>query len=360
MRCPSCGVENQPESQFCEECGAPRVRACRSCGRAVRPTAKFCPTCGTPLTAQPLAHGQQSRASSPRTPQSAQGARRSKSRPQRPRAPRSPQVAERGTPEAERRQLTVMFCDLVGSTALSAQLDPEELREVVRAYQETCTEVIQRYEGHIAQHLGDGLLVYFGYPAAHEDDAQRAARAGLEIVAALQHVSARHEVPSPLVGEEQGEGVVGATGRSPLQVRIGIHTGLVVIGEIGSSEKREILALGETPNIAARLQGLAEPDTVVLSATTQRLVAGLFECQELGPQTLKGLSTPLTVYQVVRASEAHNRFEVAVRTGLTPLVGREHEVGLLRDRWGQARSGAGQVVLLSGEPGIGKSRLVEV
>jgi TOMM system kinase/cyclase fusion protein len=270
------------------------------------------------------------------------------------------QTLDSSRPEAERRQLTVMFCDLVGSTALSERLDPEELREVVRAYQETCTEVIQRYEGHIAQHLGDGLLVYFGYPAAHEDDAQRAARAGLEIVAALQHVSARHEVPSPLVGEGQGERVVGATGRSPLQVRIGIHTGLVVIGEIGSSEKREILALGETPNIAARLQGLAEPDTVVLSATTQRLVAGLFECQDLGPQTLKGLSAPLTVYRVVRESEVQSRFQVAVRTGLTPLVGRERELGLLQERWDRAKHADGQVVLLSGEPGIGKSRLVEV
>jgi class 3 adenylate cyclase len=164
-----------------------------------------------------------------------------------------------------------MFCDLVGSTALSAQLDPEELREVVRAYQETCTKVIRRYDGHIAQHLGDGLLLYFGYPAAHEDDAQRAMRAGLEIVTALQHLSARHEVPSPLAGEGQGEGASGSarTVSSPhpnlppqggkelrrLQVPIGIHTGLVVIGEIGSSEKREILALGETPIILASSNG---------------------------------------------------------------------------------------------------------
>ena len=146
---------------------------------------------------------------------------------------------------------------------------------------------------------------------------------------------------------------------SALHVRIGIHTGLVVIGEIGSSEKREILALGETPNIAARLQGLAEPDTVVLSAVTQRLVSGLFECRELGPQTLKGISTPLAVYQVVGESQAQSRFDVAVRKGLTPLVGREEELGLLQRRWEQAKTGNGQVVLLSGEPGIGKSRLVQ-
>jgi class 3 adenylate cyclase len=188
-----------------------------------------------------------------------------------------------------------MFCDLVGSTALSAQLDPEELREIVRAYQETCADVIFRYEGHIAQHLGDGLLVYFGYPAAHEDDAQRAVRAGLEIVEAIR-------------GQVTGNG--GQAKRQPLQVRIGIHTGLVVIGEIGSSEKREILALGETPNIAARIQGLAEPDTVVLSAATQRLEAGLFESQDLGLQTLKGylISSPCT------ALYGRTRFRAALRS----------------------------------------------
>ena len=159
-------------------------------------------------------------------------------------------------PDGERRQLTVMFCDLVGSTALSEQLDPEELREVVRTYQQVSAEVIQRFDGHIAQYLGDGLLVYFGYPVAHEDDAQRAVRAGLEIVTALHHLT------------------VGATHASPLQVRLGIHTGVVVVGEMGGGGKREQLALGETPNIAARLQSLAEPDTVVLSAATQRVVTG--------------------------------------------------------------------------------------
>ena len=248
---------------------------------------------------------------------------------------------------AERRQLTVMFCDLVGSTALSEQLDPEELREVVALYQETCTTVIQRYAGYIAQHLGDGLLVYFGYPVAHEDDAQRAGRTGLEIVAVLQRLAS-----SPaLAGEGWGGG--------HLQVRIGIHTGLVVIGEIGSSERREILALGETPNIAARVQGMAEPDTVVMSAVTHHLVQGLFECQNLGPQTLKGISTPVSLYRVVRESEAQSRFEVAVGAGLTPLVGREEELSLLQRRWAQAKKGMGQVVLLSGEAGIGKSRLVQ-
>src|SRR6185436_1112361 len=170
-----------------------------------------------------------------------------------------------------RRQLTVMFCDLVDSTALSAQLDPEELREVVRAYQETCTAVVRRYDGHIAQHLGDGLLVYFSYPGAHEDDAARAVRTGLEIVEQLQSRARQPAVNASLPHGRSSE---------PLRVRIGIHTGLVVIGEIGSSEKREILALGETPNIAARVQGTANPDEVVISAATHRLIEGLFECQK--------------------------------------------------------------------------------
>jgi class 3 adenylate cyclase len=249
--------------------------------------------------------------------------------------------------EAERRQLTVMFCDLVGSTALSERLDPEELREVVSAYHETCASTISRYAGHVAQHLGDGLLVYFGYPVAHEDDAPRAVRTSLEILAALASLNAR--LPS----------TIKARLPHPVQVRIGVHTGLVVIGEIGNSEKREILALGETPNIAARVQGVAEPDTIVISAVTYRLVQGLFECQDLGPQTLKGISTPLSLYRVVRESAVQSRFEAAIGTGLTPLVGREEELGLLQRRWTQATEGAGQVVLLSGEPGIGKSRLVQ-
>ncbi len=244
--------------------------------------------------------------------------------------------------EAERRQLTVMFCDVVGSTALSEQLDPEDLREVVRAYHQTCATVIQRYEGHTAQHLGDGLLVYFGYPAAHEDDAHRAVRAALGIVKAMQHLS----VPTVALPY-------------PLQVRIGVHTGLVVIGEIGGSEKHEVLALGETPNLAARLQGLAAPDTVVMSSATYRLSEGFFTCRSLGLSLVKGISAPIDVYQVLEESGLQSRFEVAVGAGLTPLVGRAEELALLQQRWEQAKAGTGQVVLLSGEPGIGKSRLVQ-
>src|SRR3989441_13007139 len=180
-----------------------------------------------------------------------------------------------------------MFCDLVGSTPLAERLDPEDLREVVRAYQETCATVIHRFAGYIARYVGDAVLVYFGYPVAHEDDAQRAVRAGLGVVAELPQLNA------------QLQQTIRATQASPLQVRIGIHTGLVVVGEMGGKDYRESMALGETPNIAARLQGLAEPDTVVVSSATYRLVEGLFECQDLGPQTLKGISLPMAVYRVI-------------------------------------------------------------
>jgi class 3 adenylate cyclase/tetratricopeptide (TPR) repeat protein len=246
--------------------------------------------------------------------------------------------------EAERRQLTVLFCDLADSTRLSRQLDPEDLREVIRAYQATCVDVIQRFAGYVAQYLGDGLLVYFGYPQAHEDDVQRAVRAGLGILEAMGTLNGRLE-------RDQD---------TRLAVRIGIHTGQVVVGEIGSGGRHEHLALGETPNIAARLQGLAAPDTVVISAATDRLVHGYFTRQDNGVHVLKGIETPVQVYQVLEESTAQSRLEVTGTTGLTPLVGRETEVTLLLERWAQARDGLGQVVLLSGEAGIGKSRLVRV
>src|SRR5712691_11405411 len=244
-----------------------------------------------------------------------------------------PRTPDLGLSAGERRQLTVMFCDVVGSTALSARLDPEELREIIRAYRETCATVIRRFEGYLAKYIGDGLLVYFGYPQAHEDDAPRAVRAGLGIVAALPQLNARLQ------------STIEAHSGAPLQVRIGIHTGLVVAGEMGTEDQPEPLAIvGETPNIAARVQEKATPNTVVISAATYRLVQGFFKCHDLGPQRLKGLSTPLSLYRVVGESAAQSRFEVAVTTGLTPLVGREQEVGLLQERWERTKQGAGQVV----------------
>src|SRR5262245_26770960 len=253
-----------------------------------------------------------------------------------------PSAAPR-TPEAERRQLTVMFCDLADSTKLSSQLDPEDWRDVVRAYQSACTEVITRFDGHIAQLLGDGLLVYFGYPHAHEDDAQRAVRAGLGILAAMGDLNQRLQ-------RERG---------IQLGIRLGIHTGLVVVGAMGGAGRQEQLAVGETPNIAARIQGLAASNTVAISDATYRLVQGYFQCQDLGAQDLRGIPESIHIYHVRSASGATSRLDIAQPRGLTPLVGRESEVTLLLERWEQAKAGHGHVVLLMGESGIGKSRLVQ-
>ncbi|MBV8454761.1 MAG: AAA family ATPase [Deltaproteobacteria bacterium] len=242
---------------------------------------------------------------------------------------------------AERRQLTVMFCDLVGSTALSAQLDPEELSDVTRHYQSLCAEVIARHGGHIAQYLGDGVLAYFGYPISHEDDAQRAVYAGLEIVAAV--ASARERI------------------ERALRVRVGVHSGLAVVGHLGGKINPDPMAIsGETPNIAARLQGIATPDSVVVSAATCRLIEGFFRCRRLGTPVLKGVASPIEVFEVLEPTGIHTRFERAVASGLTAFVGREQEIELLVERWYQAREGSGQVVIVRGEAGIGKSRLAQM
>jgi class 3 adenylate cyclase/predicted ATPase len=246
-------------------------------------------------------------------------------------------------PDAERRQLTVLFCDLVGSTQLSGQLDPEDLRAVVRAYQETAAEVIQRYEGHIAQYLGDGLLVYFGYPTAHEDDARRAVHTGLGIVQAITTLNTRLTVQYGVY----------------LAVRLGIHTGPVVVGMMGGGGRHEHLALGETPNIAARLQSLAPANAVVISAVTARLVQGTFAFEDLGAHALQGVAAPMTVSRVRGLREIPSHDEEFVTAAVPVLVGRDEESGLLRRRWEQSKAGLGQVVFVSGEAGIGKSALVE-
>jgi class 3 adenylate cyclase/predicted ATPase len=246
-------------------------------------------------------------------------------------------------PEAERRQLTVMFCDLVGSTQLSGQLDPEDLRAVVRAYQEAAAEVIQHYEGHIAQYLGDGLLVYFGYPTAHEDEPRRAVYTALGIVQAIAILNTR----------------LSAQYGVHLAVRLGIHTGLVVVGVMGGGGRHEHLALGETPNIAARLQNLAPTNAVVLSAVTARLVQGAFALEDLGTHALHGVAEPMTLSRVRGLLATPNHDEEFVTATVPVLVGREEESGLLRRRWEQSKAGLGQVVFISGEAGIGKSALVE-
>ena len=246
--------------------------------------------------------------------------------------------------DAERRQLTVMFCDLVDSTELSQRLDPEDLRDINCTYQDACKSAINRFEGFVARYMGDGVLAYFGYPHAHEDDAERAARAALALIEAMGGLNER-------AGKEHGVA---------LSVRIGIATGPVVVGDlIGEDASQESAVVGETPNLAARLQGLAAPNTAVISSSTHDLAAGAFEYEDLGAHKLKGIAEPVHAWQVVSPSGVESRFEALHRVGLTPLVGREQEIALLLDRWTQAKQGDGQVVLLSGEPGIGKSRIVE-
>src|SRR4051812_35966248 len=239
---------------------------------------------------------------------------------------------------AERRPLSVMFCDLIGSTALSARLDPEDLGEIIRSYQARVATTIQQFNGFIARYVGDGVLIYFGWPQAHETDAERAVRAGLAVAAAVGE--------TPVAGQM-------------LQVRIGIAPGLAVIGEpIGAGDSRQQTAIGETPNRAARLQSLAGPGQVVIDAATRRQIGGLFDCQDLGPIALKGLPEPVPAWQVLSTGTAEGRFE-ALHGTITPLVGREEEMELLLRRWAQAKAGNGKAVLIAAEPGVGKSRLAE-
>ena len=311
MQCLNCGFDNPTGMKFCGECGAPLKNICSQCGFENPLNFKFCGQCGASLTAY---------------------------------RPAPPPPGGDQAPEAERRHITVLFSDLAGSTLLSQQLDPEELRRVIKAYQEVCAAVIKRFEGYVAQYLGDGVMAYFGYPTAHEDDAQRGVRAGLAILAAVEQLNTTLQQELSLT----------------LTLRLGLHTGLVVVGPMGDDLRREPLALGETPNIAARLQNLAQPNTVVISSRTYRLVQGYFDCRALGQKRVKGIGQPLTLYQVVRERARRDRLDAAQAAGLTPLVGRVEELQLLAARWEEVREGRGQVVVLTGEAGIGKSRLVRV
>ena len=312
MNCPSCQAQVLGGKRFCVECGAPMPLPCPSCGNLNPQTAKFCGDCGAKLDA--------STTSAPRPA------------PSRETAPKHP------TSPAERRQLTVMFCDLVGSTALSSRLDPEDIREVIGAYHRCIAEVVGRFEGFVAKYMGDGVLVYFGWPHADEADAERAVRAALATLEAIAQVAP--------TGER-------------LAVRIGLATGLAVIGDLlGIGAAQEQAVVGETPNLAARLQSLAEPGWAVIDAETRRRIGGLFDCRELGAVHLKGLPGPLPAWQVLGEAVVQSRFEAMHPASLAPLVGREDEFDLLLHRWRRAKEGEGQVVLISGEPGIGKSRLI--
>jgi serine/threonine protein kinase/class 3 adenylate cyclase/tetratricopeptide (TPR) repeat protein len=315
--CDLCSNENPVSSNFCGSCGARLGVACNRCGQLNSPSSRFCGHCGGSLntTAAPLAAKTQ-----------------------------TGQEVDSPT-EPERRQITVMFCDLVGSTTLSHELDPEDLRSAVLSYQDVVSESVSQFDGHIAQYLGDGVLVYFGYPRAHEDDARRAVNAGLRIVSALPSLNRR------LCSGDAG------LGRLALRVRVGIHTGLVVAGEIGTNAKRDQLAIGETPNLAAHLQSLAQPNTVLVSKSTYRLVNRHFDLVGLGSRPVKGLAQTIEVYEArgEKALDATGAtFEA--NAALAP-VGREREIVLLRERWQQVEQGGGHVLLVSGEAGIGKTRL---
>lgn len=325
MRCPACDSENPKDARFCIACGTPLSVRCARCATQNPAKASFCLQCGAALadgSAPPETHGQTAASGTDASQiELIDGA------------------SARTHRSSERRHLTVLFSDLVGSTEISIRIDPEDLRRLVESYQRLCSQVIQRFEGHLAQYLGDGIVAYFGYPAAHEDDVQRAVRAGLAIIEELPQLN--------------------ATLAQPIHVRIGIHTGLVVVGEMGGGGKREQLALGDTPNIAARVQALAQPDTVVITDGVQQLVRGLFEFEPLGSRQVKGVAEPLTLHRVVRQTSARSRFEVAIASGLTPLVGRDKEVALLTKRWEAAKDAGGRAVTLLAEAGLGKSRLAQ-
>jgi class 3 adenylate cyclase/predicted ATPase len=309
--CASCGESNPEEARFCMSCGVPLRRTCGGCGATVQDAARFCSQCGLRLA--PEAGGE----------------------------PAAPKL------EGERRQLTVLFCDLIDSTRLAGRLDPEDLRTAVRAYQHSCEEVVRELGGHVAQYLGDGVLVYFGYPRTFEDTASRALRAALGILESMPQVNRRVAELLPGSGERL------------LQVRIGIHTGPVVVGEMGSQDQAQALALGQTVNLAARLQEAAPADGVVVSEETRRLLDDGFELEPIGEQEIKGIGEPVTVHRVLGLRQQQPGRD-AGPVASSQLIGREQEVALLLDRWEQVKDGSGQVVLVRGEAGIGKSRLVTV
>jgi class 3 adenylate cyclase/tetratricopeptide (TPR) repeat protein len=307
MTCSMCGAPSPAGMAFCGSCGNALSASCHSCGAANPRSFRFCGTCGAGLAAEE--HGFPASGSS-----------------------------------GEFRHLTVMFCDLADSTALAERLGPEVFREVVHEHHAVCTDVVRRFGGYVAQYLGDGLLVYFGYPQAHEDDAQRAVHSALEIVLGTHLLNER------LLRERDVR----------LAIRIGIHTGSVVAGTVGAGARREQLAVGQAPHIAARLQAVARPGTIVVSAATHELVRGFFVSKPLGPQILRGVSQPMDVFEIHRDSGVRSRFELSLAAGLTPSVNRQQEVATLVEAFGRVQSGAGEIVWVVGDAGIGKSRLLQM
>lgn len=322
MRCTSCHSENNENRRFCAQCGASLEISCADCGFSNEANARFCGGCGQPLGSTPT------------------------SPPQHDSAPQ--QALPTSVPEAERRQLTVMFSDLVASTALGERLDPEDLRDIIHDYQSTVGSVVFQYEGFIAKYMGDGILIYFGYPVAHENDAERALRAGLEIAAMVPAIE--HPALTSL-GEK-------------LAVRIGVATGLVVVGDLlGEGASEEQTVIGSTPNLAARLQDIAAANSVVAAQTTADLVSGCFVMRDLDKHQLKGIADPVHAFEVLSIRQSSTRFETSLgHQRLHPMVGRETELGQLTAAWEKIRQGQadhrGHAVLVRGEAGLGKSRLV--
>ncbi len=310
MQCLNCTADVPEGSRFCNSCGTVMPVRCRECAHGNVGGSKFCANCGARLTSDGAA------------PQ-----------------PEAPKPATRlAFDGAERRQMTIMFCDLVNSTALSERLDPEDLRTVIAAYYREVAAEVQRFGGLVARHVGDGVLIYFGVPVAHEDDAERAVRAGLALISAIRALKLHAAIA--------------------LETRVGIATGLVVVDMTGDGAAQRWTALGDAPNLAARLQTMAEPGTLVIAPSTYRLVSALFDCRALGPRDIKGFANPVQAWQVLRLGDVANRF-LALHGPATPVVGRQEEIELLLRRWAQAKGGEGRVVLISGEPGIGKSRLLQ-
>jgi len=322
MRCASCGSNNPEDAKYCDECSAPLLAQCSACGTSNRPNAKFCTQCGSGLRIPSSPAPPIENLSSPKSASFAQG-----------------EPFEARGIQGERRHLSVMFCDLAGSTELASRLDPEELREVVAGYHNVATEAVVRFGGHVAQYLGDGLLVYFGYPQAHEDDPERAALAGLAILEGLAGLNRR----------------LASQGGPVLAARIGIHTGSVVVSK---NDAKGANIFGNVPHIASRVQSAAAPDTVLITAAVHQLVSGLFVVEDRGEHPLKGVDRPLRLYRVIQPSGVRGRLAAAAGRGLTPFIDREDELRLLLNRWDQVRNGEGQVVVVVGEAGIGKSRLI--
>jgi class 3 adenylate cyclase/tetratricopeptide (TPR) repeat protein len=314
MRCASCHLENLAEAKFCGNCGASLKNRCQRCGTDNQPQSKFCSECGATLIESATVGAVSNIATTNATAET------------------------REALAGERRHLTVLFCDLVGSTEIASRTDPEEWRELVADYQRAAGEAITQYGGNVAKYLGDGVMAFFGYPEAHDNDVESAARAALAILDAIAKLN------------EQ-------SARPKLSPRIGIHSGVVVVGA-GPGQDTDVF--GETPNIAARVQTAAEPSTVMITDAVLRLISGLFVVEERGAQTLKGIERPIRLYRVIRPSGVRGRLDaVAATRGLTPFVGREEELRLLMNRWERAREGEGQVALIIGEAGIGKSRLIQ-